>query len=69
MVLLISDNWAKSKWTATEYGAAYALGKKIIPVLIEDIPGNINIDINRSTSVDAKNEYLDFVATQLEEAL
>ncbi len=44
-------------------------GKKIIPVLIEDIPGNINIDINRSTSVDAKNEYLDFVATQLEEAL
>ncbi len=69
VVALISDNWAQSNWAATEYGAAYALGKKIIPVIIEDLKNNIFININKLLTVDAKNEDLETVATQVEEAL
>ncbi len=69
VVALISDNWSQSTWAATEYGAAYALGKKIIPVLIDDLKDNLFISINKLLTVDAKNEDLESVATQVEEAL
>ena len=69
VIALISNNWIKSNWAAYEYGAAYALRKKIIPVVIDDISNDIPIDINRFLSVDAKNEDLETVAHQVEEAL
>ena len=69
VIAIISDNWNRSTWAATEYGAAYALGKKIIPVLIDDISSELTIDIKRFLSVDGKNEDLESVAHQVEEAL
>lgn len=36
IVLLVSRNYEKSNWAAFERGIAYAFGKKIIPILIDD---------------------------------
>ena len=69
VVALISDNWVRSNWAATEYGAARALGKKIIPVVIDDFQNNGFIDISKFLAVDAKNEDLESVVHQVEEAI
>lgn len=40
VIVLFSSDWAESKWTAFEFGAAKAIGKKIIPVLISNANWN-----------------------------
>ena len=69
-VALISGNWNHSAWAAMEYGAAYAMGKKIIPVVIDNITNDdVAIDLNRYSLVKAENEDLETVALQVEEAI
>lgn len=69
-IALISDNWNRSSWAALEYGAAFAMGKKIIPVLIDNVKkGEVVIDLTRYALVDGENEDLETVAHQVEEAI
>ena len=69
VITLLSDNWTESNYTVMEYGAAYALDKKIIPIVIDDIKRNIPIDLKRYATVNAQNEDLESVARHVEEAL
>lgn len=67
---LISGNWNRSNMAALEYGAAFAMGKKIIPVVIANTTNDdVAIDLNRYSLVDAKNEDLETVAHQVEGAI
>jgi hypothetical protein len=66
---LISNNWSHSNWAATEYGAAHALGKKIIPVVIEDFQSNLFLDMSKFLTVDGKNADLETVVDQVEKAI
>lgn len=68
-VPVLSASWNQSEKAAMEYGAAYISGKKIVPVLIEDIEGKPTIDLSRFFSVDGKNDNIESVAHQVEEAL
>ncbi|HVF97194.1 MAG TPA: toll/interleukin-1 receptor domain-containing protein [Flavisolibacter sp.] len=69
-IALISGNWNRSNFAALEYGAAFAMGKKIIPVVIDNTTNDdVAIDLNRYSLVDAKNEDMETVAQQVEGAI
>jgi hypothetical protein len=69
-IALISNNWNQSNFAALEYGAAFAMGKKIIPIVIDNVTNDdVDIDLNRYSLVDAKNEDLETVAHQVEGAI
>jgi hypothetical protein len=71
VVVLISPRSLDSKWVQFEIGAAEALGKRIIPVIIEgkDIESSIPDALWGVTWLDARDKSVSEVAREIEEAL
>jgi hypothetical protein len=71
VVVLISPRSLDSKWVQFEIGAAEALGKRIIPVIIEgkDIESSIPDALWGVTWLDARDKSISEVAREIEEAL
>jgi hypothetical protein len=71
VVVLISPRSLDSKWVQFEIGAAEALGKRIIPVIIEgkDIESSIPDALWGVTWLDARDKSLSEVAREIEEVL
>lgn len=71
VVVLISPRSLDSKWVQFEIGAAEALGKRIIPVIIEgkDIESSIPDALWGITWLDARDKSVSEVAREIEEAL
>jgi hypothetical protein len=71
VVVLISPRSLDSKWVQFEIGAAEALGKRIIPVIIEgkDIESSIPDALWGVTWLDARDKSVSEVAREIEKAL
>ncbi|MHC4248111.1 MAG: toll/interleukin-1 receptor domain-containing protein [Planctomycetota bacterium] len=71
VVVLLSPKSLASSWVQFEIGAARALGKPIVPVLIEGdgVEGSIPDSLSEVQSIDARREPLREVARRIEEAL
>lgn len=54
IIVLLSKNYVTSNWAAFERGAAHALNKEILPIIIDDSI-NIPSDIIRPSVLDAKS--------------
>jgi hypothetical protein len=71
VVVLLSPKSLSSRWVQFEVGAAEALGKRIIPVIIEgkDIQNSIPDSLQGLHWLDARDKSAREVARQLEEAI
>jgi hypothetical protein len=58
--LLVSPNSLKSEWVLTEWGAAWVLGKKIVPILYRCRPDELPDRLRRLHSIDF-DRYTDLV--------
>ncbi len=50
--ILVSPNSVKSEWVISEWGAAWVLGKKIIPILFRCAPESLPIRLQRLQCID-----------------
>ncbi len=67
IVVLVSPSSLRSRWVDFEVGAAQALGKPIVPILLEgsELPETLQ-DIR---AIDARDKLINHVALELEKAV
>jgi len=66
VVVLVSEDWEKSKWAEFELGAAYGMGKTIIPIFLTKHHGNIPKILRDFDSIDASEEDDNTVAKEIQ---
>ena len=69
VLVLLSENWEHSKWAAFELGAAYAKGKKIIPIVLSKQFKSIPLMLSQFKYLDATNLDESTFAKKIEEII
>lgn len=68
-IVLLSPDWSTSEWTAFELGAAKAIKKKVIPILIANSQWTIPPMLRSMQMIDATKVDKNQIVSSIEEAI
>lgn len=68
-IMLLSPNWTTSPWTAFEFGAAQAIKKKVIPILLANSQWTVPPMLRSMKMIDATKVDKNQIVNSIEEAI